>query len=238
MSKLNIKAKESDFTPTEFYSTKDKMQWLKLLVAFVQSGFTRSKFTKKLYKQLSNCFGHIAHYDIDGFYATWFEMPEQQEVWLEHVDSWSCFGDPAYTWSDVERAFKIWLSDNEEEVLAAIDRNTKVQVAQQKLDEERKASRRLGINVEFKVIAISKQVGSFGHNGALVLSKDGELYEFHVIMSNWQLSEGRVFTVPIVNLDELAWDTLPVECVRRLDDPDPELVAEHWPKAQQEVVSG
>ena len=63
-------------------------------------------FTKTFYNRLSNCFGHIAHYDLHGFYGTWFAHDALRLSFLQHTLSFSCYGDPAFTFSDVERAIK------------------------------------------------------------------------------------------------------------------------------------
>ena len=55
---------------------------------------------------MSNCFGHIAHYDLRGFYSTWFADDAARLSFLRHTLAFPCYGDPAYTFSDVERAIK------------------------------------------------------------------------------------------------------------------------------------
>jgi len=42
---------------------------------FAASGYKRTLFTKELYHELSQCFGFIAHFDRDGFYAARFGDP-------------------------------------------------------------------------------------------------------------------------------------------------------------------
>lgn len=39
------------------------------LLHFIDSGFKQTLFTKKLYPELSNTFGHIAHYNQGGFWV-------------------------------------------------------------------------------------------------------------------------------------------------------------------------
>jgi hypothetical protein len=67
-----------------------------------------------MYQRLSNMFGHIAHYDIHGFYSTWFTDIKSCRDWVEHITgSWLAgIGDPRFTWSDVEKALVQWLMDN------------------------------------------------------------------------------------------------------------------------------
>lgn len=60
-------------------------RFAKILCDFVDSGFERKKFTLALYHKLCQQFFHIAHYNIDGFYGTWFARLEQRIQWLDHI---------------------------------------------------------------------------------------------------------------------------------------------------------
>ena len=73
---------------------------------FIANEFPWQSFTKPLYQRLSNTFGHIAHHNLDGFYAVFFERDTDKVVFLEQTLSWPHFGDPTFTFSDVERAVK------------------------------------------------------------------------------------------------------------------------------------
>ena len=52
------------------------------------------------------CFGHIAHMDRPTFYETWFTCDQDRRRFLEKTLKWPCWGDPEYTFSDVERAIQ------------------------------------------------------------------------------------------------------------------------------------
>lgn len=98
------------FVPTKFDTVETKAQAANDLVAFIRGGFQEKAFTPALYKHLSlHLFGHIAHYNRDGFYAEWFSTPAQRLEWIDYVIERPVYGDPQYTWSDVERAFKRWI---------------------------------------------------------------------------------------------------------------------------------
>lgn len=97
------------YTATEFSSVEDKTKFRMQLIAFVEGGFPQEQFTNALYKHLSNCFGHIAHFNRDGFYTTWFRSPEAQLEFCEHLLTWRCYGDPAFTFCDVEKDLQRWL---------------------------------------------------------------------------------------------------------------------------------
>ena len=95
------------FTATQWSSAGDKAQFGNQLLRFIDEGFHKSLFTKTLYNRLSQCFQHIAHCDLHGFYGTWFAAPGDHARFLDHLLRSPCFGDPAYTYSDVERDIQI-----------------------------------------------------------------------------------------------------------------------------------
>jgi hypothetical protein len=96
----------SQFVPTEWSTTADKAAFGNTLLHFIESKWKRSLFTKGFYQRLSNCFGHIAHYDIHGFYETWFTCEKDRLEFLKNASQWRCYGDPKFTFSDVERALR------------------------------------------------------------------------------------------------------------------------------------
>ena len=97
------------FTPTQFSTPEDKAKFANHLVRFVQAGFPRTLFPKWFYRQLSGMFGHIAHYDINGFYHEWFSTPDRKQKWIARVSTWRSYGDPAWTYSDVEKVVQMWM---------------------------------------------------------------------------------------------------------------------------------
>ena len=92
----------SQFVPTNWSTAEDKARFGNALLHFVDSGFARNLFTDRLYGRLSNCFGHIAHYNSTGFYEEWFLSLSAQVRFLEHTLRFPCYGDPEFTFSDVE----------------------------------------------------------------------------------------------------------------------------------------
>lgn len=106
------------FTTEQLKATKwegepAKAKFLNDLANLVRSGFKPAKFHKKLYNRLSNCFAHIAHYDIGGFYNTWFSTAQKQLEWVQNALQHPCYGDPQYTYSDAELLFQKWLQSDE-----------------------------------------------------------------------------------------------------------------------------
>lgn len=93
----------TQFTATQFDSAEVKAAFGNHFLRFVRSGFERSLFTKAFYNRLSMCFSHIAHSDLCTFYETWFADDEARLRFLLHTLRFPCYGDPKFTYSDVER---------------------------------------------------------------------------------------------------------------------------------------
>ena len=64
--------KSYKFADVEFMTAEEKMQVLKAWVKFLKSGLKAEAFTKRLYDHLVLHASFIAHYDINGFYGTYF----------------------------------------------------------------------------------------------------------------------------------------------------------------------
>jgi len=107
----------SDFTPDKFVATKwdtadQKVKFARQFIAFVESDFDKSQFPIWFYRRLSQCFGMIAHYNQHGFFETFFTTAADKVRFLRQCLEHPCYGDPAWTYSDVERALKKWLVQN------------------------------------------------------------------------------------------------------------------------------
>jgi hypothetical protein len=96
----------SDFTATKFSTAADKAEFGNTLLRFIESEWAAALFTKSFYNRLSMCFGHIAHYCRSQFYEEWFSSLAAQVRFLKHTLRFPCYGDPEYTFSDVERAIQ------------------------------------------------------------------------------------------------------------------------------------
>ena len=96
----------SDFLPTKFWTRADKATFGNTLLHFIDSEWKQTLFTEKFYNQLSNTFGNIEHYDRATFYSTWFTCDADRLRFLEQALGWPCWGDPAFTFCDVERALQ------------------------------------------------------------------------------------------------------------------------------------
>jgi len=83
---MNVFA-DDQFTPTKWSTAEEKASFANDLLAFIMSGFPKTKFTQKLYQRLSNCFSHIAEYDRDNFYAVWFSSAEARHSFLRNLSN-------------------------------------------------------------------------------------------------------------------------------------------------------
>jgi hypothetical protein len=96
----------SDFTATKFSTAADKAEFGNTFLRFIESEWAPALFTKSFYNRLSMCFSHIAHYNRTQFYEKWFSSLAAQVRFLKHTLRFPCYGDPEYTFSDVERAIQ------------------------------------------------------------------------------------------------------------------------------------
>lgn len=103
---------ENQFTPTRWNTAKDKAEFCNRFVRFVKSGYDRKIFTSKFYTRLSLMFGHIANYNANGFYNTFFTTEKGKVRFAEYTQNANCYGDPTYTWSDAEKLLKQWAIEN------------------------------------------------------------------------------------------------------------------------------
>lgn len=104
-----------DFIATKFATAEEKAKIANKLTRFILGGFKQGSFSQAMYARLSNMFGHIAHYNMHGFYETWFSGPHECCKWAEYVlrgGAYGSVGNPAHTWSDVEKALIAWMRDN------------------------------------------------------------------------------------------------------------------------------
>jgi hypothetical protein len=101
--KLNYQA--ADFAPTKFNSAEDKVLFRRALIFFLCNHCDRDRFTRRIYEGLHLHLGHIAHYNMGGFYDEWFRDPAACVRFLEHHMRYEVHGD----WRDVAESFKQWL---------------------------------------------------------------------------------------------------------------------------------
>lgn len=103
--------KPDQFTPTQWDTQKDKAKFANHFVKFVKSDFDEKLFPRWFYVRLSMTFGHIAHYDRGGFYNHFFTETRRKVLFIRQCVEWPCWGHPEWTYSDVERALRLWLKE-------------------------------------------------------------------------------------------------------------------------------
>lgn len=97
------------YRATAHGTIEDKERFEAAFKKFVEGGYQRKDFTAKLYERLSNCFGHIAHYDRHGFFETQFSTQDRIEEWEKRITYWKAHGSPGFTYSDVEQVLSEWM---------------------------------------------------------------------------------------------------------------------------------
>ena len=100
------------FTPTKWERSEQKAKFARQFIKFVESDFARSQFPHMFYLRLALCFGHIAHFNEAGFFETFFTTTRDKVRFLRQTLQHPCYGDPTFTYSDVERALQEWLRES------------------------------------------------------------------------------------------------------------------------------
>ena len=72
---------------SKFMSAAEKTKVLKHWEMFLKGGLEKDKFTQALYHHLIQHCSFIAHYDLHGFYATYFENGESILAFLSQFDT-------------------------------------------------------------------------------------------------------------------------------------------------------
>jgi hypothetical protein len=90
------------FTATKFDTAEEKTKFGNHLLRFIAEDYPCASWTKTFYSRLSMTFSNIAHHDLNGFWETWFTTTAEQIEFLQNIVRHPCWGDPAFTYSDVE----------------------------------------------------------------------------------------------------------------------------------------
>ena len=102
------------FTATQWNTAEDKEKFVKHFKQFVKKGFPESMFSKGFYNRVSMMRGHITHYNQSGFYDVQFSTSERRADFLQKWAAAPVYGDPEWTWSDVEQVLAVWLQEHPE----------------------------------------------------------------------------------------------------------------------------
>jgi hypothetical protein len=120
------------FVATQFATIEDKVLFIEALIRFLCHHCDRDHFTRRIYDGLSQHLGHIAHYNLDVFYDTWFGNLPDRIRFLKYHSNEQVFGD----WRDVAEAFKKWIASPEgQAVLAHYENGLARQIEEIELDQ-------------------------------------------------------------------------------------------------------
>jgi hypothetical protein len=108
------------FTATPWSTAREKADFANAFVRFVENNFQQAHFPKWFYRRLSQTFGHIAQFDETTFYRTFFGKAADKLRFLRQTVDHQPVGDPAFTYSDVERVLRDWVIQS-----GALERVTK-----------------------------------------------------------------------------------------------------------------
>jgi hypothetical protein len=97
----------SQFAANDQYTAEEKAHFANHFVRFVESGFKPTVFPAWFYRRLSCSFGHIAHFNRNGFYETWFSTTRRRRDFLQRCLSHPFY--PAAPFSDAEDACRQWV---------------------------------------------------------------------------------------------------------------------------------
>lgn len=110
----------ADFSPTKYDSAEDKAKIVNDTIRFLRANTPLARFTKQLYSAYSLHFGHIAHYNREGFHDEWFSSAARRlRFVLQIVESPSWGFGP--DWIDVRNALLNWLRSSDLIQLYALD---------------------------------------------------------------------------------------------------------------------
>jgi hypothetical protein len=96
----------AEFAATKFDTAEVKVKFGNHLLRFIAEDHPRSLWTQVFYNRLSMTFSHIAEYNSGGFWNTWFATTADHVGFLQNIATHPCWGDPAYTYSDIEKVIK------------------------------------------------------------------------------------------------------------------------------------
>jgi hypothetical protein len=215
------------FTATEFTNQGAKAKFGNHLVKFLLAGCPVRLFHKWFYRQLSNCFGHIAHFDSGGFYGNWFSDAGERDSWIRNMLNHPCYGQPDHTFCDVERAVQSWYAENKADVDAVLLNKVEEEDAAEYEEGNRLSALEGQTMQEFIVARASSNTGAFGHCAYVVVAQDGSAFELQIIPCNLRLSVGQVIKTTLRDCKP-TWAGLYVECPRKYETLPQKVVDEVW----------
>ncbi len=213
------------FTATPHSTAAEKAQFCATFTRFVLGGFPRGMFKSAFYRRLSNIFGHIAHYDVGGFWEVWFADPAKQRQFVQNIHQYVPLGDPRFCWVDVERELKSWAVMNAAAIDAVLSESERSFAEAAEAETDRRAALVGKTCQRFTVVAKSSNLGAFGHRQYIMCAQDGSTWKVQrIYLYAWAM--GQVVNVPLLN-GEPDWCRIQgVECPERVANCPLDIVAE------------
>ena len=100
------KPEAAEFMPTKWDTAEVKVKFGNHLLRFIAEDYPRNLWTNVFYNRLAMTFSNIAHHNSHGFWATFFESTTDHIQFLRNIARHPCWGNPEYTYSDVEKAVR------------------------------------------------------------------------------------------------------------------------------------
>jgi hypothetical protein len=195
------------FKDTKFMTAKEKQQVIRAWDTFLKHGCKRDHFTKAIYHHLINHCSFIAHYDLAGFYSTYFDQGEDKENFLSQFDNRQ--GLPR----SIEYGDTYWIGDGNDVCAEYYDINTEMcNVARQYLPELLHEAEVLQRNTD-----IARAEVLLRKHGISIATKEKPIDEVMVNdegIETGEESEQELVT-PIVTTKQVSMNTLQV-CGKRV----------------------
>ncbi len=100
------KLEPADFKATKWDTAEVKVKFGNHLLRFIAEDYPKFLWTNVFYNRLALTFSNIAHYNSHGFWITFFESTTDHIQFLRNIARHPCWGDPEFTYSDIERAVR------------------------------------------------------------------------------------------------------------------------------------
>jgi hypothetical protein len=91
---------------TKWCTTEEKAKFGNHLLRFIAEDHPPNLWTNIFYNRLSMTFSNIAHTNKLGFWEAFFENTADYVQFLQNIARRPCWGQPAYTYSDVEQIIR------------------------------------------------------------------------------------------------------------------------------------
>jgi len=126
----------NEFKDVRFMTADEKRRVWRQWTRFLKSGFDARHFMKSLYHHLIQHCSFIAHYNLGGFYAVYFEDPSATQRFLDQFDrSKGCMS--------VEYGYAGWINDEDYRDIncAMVDAATEMLPALRRMLRERETTK-------------------------------------------------------------------------------------------------